>query len=291
MSWKRAALRLRRGVRARCPGGFGLRGAPRGDRQRLDAVRLVGRADERADRSRRASPRRTSSRCTRQQVQLDGTADSSPIYLHGVQVGGAHARRVLRHDDVRQDRRDRRRERRACSGGSRRPATRRGPARAQITTATPVADPEPHSRSTPRRPTDRSTSSRSPTVIALWSASITKLPAREKIAAVAQLRERARDRDDRRLHRRRAAVPGTRRDARPGERASSCTSGTRSAATATRLIDPASCPASDSAIWGAPEPSSIPRPATCSSRPATRRGTARRTGATRCSCSTPTRRS
>jgi len=28
-------------------------------------------------------------RLVRQQVQIDGTADSSPIYLHGVEVGGA----------------------------------------------------------------------------------------------------------------------------------------------------------------------------------------------------------
>ena len=53
-------------------------------------------------------------RLRRQQVQLDGTVDSSPIYLHGVTVGGSGARRLLRHDDLRPDRGDRRRQRQAA---------------------------------------------------------------------------------------------------------------------------------------------------------------------------------
>ena len=60
---------------------------------------------------------------------------------------------------------------------------------------------------------------------------------------------RSRAGDDRRLHRRRAALPGPRRLDRPGERGRSSTSGTRCARTGTRSSTRPRCPDSDSAIW------------------------------------------
>ena len=117
----------------------------------------------------------------RQQVQLPGTADSSPIYLHAVEVAGAT------HDvffvtttygkTVAVD---------AASGAILWTFTPPGYASwagsAQITTATPVADP---SR------TAIYAASPGGSIVklsvadgrALWSVSITKLPSREKIAA------------------------------------------------------------------------------------------------------------
>ena len=73
-------------------------------------------------------------------------------------------------------------------------------------------------RSTPGLPTGASASSRSPTGKVLWATSITRDPTHEKLASALELRQRARARRDRRLHRRRAALPGARRHARPGER-------------------------------------------------------------------------
>ena len=117
----------------------------------------------------------------RQQVQLPGTADSSPIYLHAVQVGGAT------HDaffvtttygkTVAVD---------AASGRILWTFTPPGYASwagsPQITTATPVADPS-----------RRFVYAASPGGAiyklavadgrAVWGVSITKLPSREKIAA------------------------------------------------------------------------------------------------------------
>ena len=77
----------------------------------------------------------------RQQVQLPGTVDSSPIYLHGVSVGGAthDAFFVTTTYGITLAIDARHRER--SSGSSRRPATRRWAGSAQITTATPIADP------------------------------------------------------------------------------------------------------------------------------------------------------
>ena len=98
----------------------------------------------------------------RQQVQLDGTVDSSPIYLHGVQVGGGTHDVFFVTTTYGKTDRGRRRERRRCSGRSRRPATRRGPAarRSRPRRRSPTRAAV---RSTRRRPTGRSTSSRSRT--------------------------------------------------------------------------------------------------------------------------------
>ena len=147
----------------------------------------------------------------RHQVQLPGTVDSSAIYLKGVDGQRRVARHALRHDDVRDHARDRRpqpldplavqaAELRVASPAARRSRRRR---RSPIRAA---------SGSTPRRRTGRSRSSRSPTATPPGASRSRSYATHEKIAVLAQLRERPRDRDDRRLHRRRAAVPGARRD-------------------------------------------------------------------------------
>jgi hypothetical protein len=117
----------------------------------------------------------------RQQVQLDGTADSSPIYLHAVQVGGAT------HDvffvtttygkTIAVD---------AATGSVLWRFTPPGysswAGTAQITTATPVADPS-------RTFIYAASPGGSIYKLAVadghsvWSVSITKLPSREKIAS------------------------------------------------------------------------------------------------------------
>jgi hypothetical protein len=117
----------------------------------------------------------------RQQVQLDGTADSSPIYLHAVQVGGAthdvffvtttYGKTV------------------AIEAASGKVLWRFTPpgysswaGSAQITTATPVADPS-------RQWIYAASPGGSIYKLAVadghsaWGVSITKLPSREKIAA------------------------------------------------------------------------------------------------------------
>src|ERR1700716_1067294 len=118
---------------------------------------------------------------TRQQVQLDGTADSSPIYLHAVQVGGATHDvffvtttygKTLAID--------------AATGKVLWQFTPPGysswAGSAQITTATPVADPS-------RQWIYAGSSGGTVYKLAVadghsaWGVSITKLPSREKIAA------------------------------------------------------------------------------------------------------------
>jgi outer membrane protein assembly factor BamB len=117
----------------------------------------------------------------RQQVQLDGTADSSPIYLHGVQVAGAvhdvffvtttYGKTVAIN---------------AANGSVLWRFTPPGYASwagsAQIATATPVADPgrtSIYAASPEGKIYKLAVADGHP----LWSATITKLPSREKIAA------------------------------------------------------------------------------------------------------------
>ena len=90
--------------------------------------------------------------------------------------------------------------------------------------------------------------------------------------------------DDRRLHRRRAALPGQGASRSTARAAASRTSSTRCARTAARIIHPTTCAAQDSAIWG--RAGAVVRPGQphglrdLEQRPAS---TARTTGATRCS--------
>jgi hypothetical protein len=117
----------------------------------------------------------------RQQVQLDGTVDSSPIYLHGVQIGGAthdvffvtttygkteaidakHGTVLWRFTPAGY----------ASWAGS-----------AQITTATPVADPSRTSIYA-ASPDGRINKLSVADGRVVWSTAITLLPSREKIAA------------------------------------------------------------------------------------------------------------
>jgi hypothetical protein len=179
-------------------------------------------------------------------VQLDGTADSSPIYLHGVQVGGAvhdvffvttTYGKTLAID--------------AANGAVLWRFTPPGysswAGSAQITTATPVADPSrawiyaaaPNGRIYKLSVADGH---------AAWSVSITRLPSREKIAASLNF---ARGNVI-------ATTGGYIGDAPPYQgHVAIISSGGRllhvwNSLCSNRhaLISPSSCPASDSAIWG-----------------------------------------
>jgi hypothetical protein len=186
-------------------------------------------------------------RLRRQQVQLDGTVDSSPIYLHGVQVkGAAHDVFFVTTTYGRTE---------AIDAASGQVLWRFTPAgysswagSAQITTATPVADPSRtaiYAASPGGTITKLSVESGAPQ----WTVSITKLPSREKIAAslnfasghvIATTGGYIGDAPPYQGH---VAVI----DARSGKLLhvwnSLCSD--RHA-----LIDPPSCDASDSAIWG-----------------------------------------
>ncbi|HZS24058.1 MAG TPA: PQQ-binding-like beta-propeller repeat protein [Gaiellaceae bacterium] len=117
----------------------------------------------------------------RQQVQLDGTVDSSPIYLSGVTVGGAT------HDVFFVTTTYGKTEAVDAANGAvlwrfTPPGYSSWAGSPQITTATPVADP---SRSSiyAAAPNGRIYKLSVANGQALWSVSITRLPSREKIAA------------------------------------------------------------------------------------------------------------
>jgi outer membrane protein assembly factor BamB len=117
----------------------------------------------------------------RQQVRLDGTVDSSPIYLHGVQVGGAT------HDVFFVTTTYGKTEAIDAADGTVlwqfTPSDYSSYAGSpQITTATPVADPSRrwiYAAAPNGRIYKLSVANGHPA----WSVSITKLPSREKIAA------------------------------------------------------------------------------------------------------------
>ena len=134
-----------------------------------------------------------------------------------------------------------------CAGATRPAVYRSFAGSAQITTMTPIADPDrtaiyagaPGRRDPQARNRDRQG--------ALVDDDHARPDAREA-DLVAQLLARARDRDDGRLHRRRTALPGARRHAELEERAhrdvwnSLC-------ADRHAIIQPSRCGSSDSAIW------------------------------------------
>ena len=123
---------------------------------RLGTLRLRRRAAQRLRRheDHRA---RTSPKLVRLQVQLDGTVDSSPIYLHG---RGGHDASSSRPPTARPRRSTRTPAR--CSGGSRRRRTRGSPARRRSRTPRRPHPPIAR-RSTPRPRTDASGSCGCPT--------------------------------------------------------------------------------------------------------------------------------
>ena len=181
-----------------------------------------------------------------QQVQLDGTADSSPIYLHAVQVGGAT------HDvffvtttygkTIAID---------ATSGNVLWQFTPPGYASwagsAQITTATPVADPS-RQWIYAASPGGRIYKLAVASGHSAWSVSITTLPSREKIASSLNFANGHVI----------ATTGGYIGDAPPyqGHVAIISPGGAllhvwnSLCSDRHALIGPASCPASDSAIWG-----------------------------------------
>jgi hypothetical protein len=117
----------------------------------------------------------------RQQVQLQGTVDASPIYLHGVQVkGGPHDVFFVTTTYGKTEAID------AASGATLWVFTPPGYASwagsAQITTATPVADPSRASIYA-AAPDGKIYKLAVGDGHAAWSVSITRLPSREKIAA------------------------------------------------------------------------------------------------------------
>jgi outer membrane protein assembly factor BamB len=182
----------------------------------------------------------------RQQVQLGGTADSSPIYLHAVRVGAAtHDAFFVTTTYGKTIAID------AANGNVLWRFTPPGysswAGSAQITTATPVADPTRQSIYA-AAPNGRIYKLAVASGHALWSVSITKLPSREKIAAALNYANGHVI----------ATTGGYIGDAPPYQGHvviispggallhvwNSLCSDRHS------LIDPPSCPASDSAIWG-----------------------------------------
>jgi len=182
----------------------------------------------------------------RQQVQLGGTADSSPIYLHAVQIGGAaHDAFFVTTTYGRTDAID------ARSGKLLWQFTPPGysswAGSAQITTATPVADPSRQSIYA-ASPVGRIYKLSVANGQSAWSVSITKLPSREKIAASLNFANGHVI----------ATTGGYIGDAPPyqGHVAIIGTGGAlvrvwnSLCSNRSGLIDPSSCGASDSAIWG-----------------------------------------
>jgi hypothetical protein len=182
----------------------------------------------------------------RQQVQLGGTADSSPIYLHAVQVQGAtHDVFFVTTTYGKTD---------AIDAGSGTllwqftpPGYSSWAASAQITTATPVADPS-RQWIYAASPGGRIYKLSVATGRSAWSVSITKLPSREKIAASLNFAAGHVI----------ATTGGYIGDAPPyqGHVAIISPSGkllhvwNSLCSNRAGLIDPHSCGASDSAIWG-----------------------------------------
>jgi hypothetical protein len=183
----------------------------------------------------------------RQQVHLDGTVDSSPIYLHGVQAaGGTHDVFFVTTTYGKTE---------AIDAASGRVLWRFTPpgysswaGSAQITTATPVADPNRTSVYA-AVPDGKIYKLAVADGHSLWSTAITRLPSREKIAASLNFAN----------GRVIAATGGYIGDAPPyqGHVAVIDAAGGRLLAVWNSLcsdqhtlIVPASCAASDSAIWG-----------------------------------------
>jgi PQQ-like domain len=182
----------------------------------------------------------------RRQVQLDGTADSSPIYLHGVAVNGKT------HDVFFVTTTYGRTEAIDASSGAvlwrfTPPGYSSWAGSPQITTATPVADPSRrwiYAASPGGRIYKLAVANGRPA----WSVSITRLPRREKIAASLNFV------NDHVL----VTTGGYIGDAPPyqGHVAVIAPNGkllhvwNSLCANRTGLLDPSTCGASDSAIWG-----------------------------------------
>jgi hypothetical protein len=183
----------------------------------------------------------------RSQVQLDGTVDSSPIYLHGVRVGGA-TRDVFFVTTTYGKTEAIDAARGVVLWRYTPPGYASWSGTAQITTATPVADPgrawiyaaSPDGRVHKLAVADGH---------AVWSTSITKLPSREKVAAALNF-------SDGRVI---ATTGGYIGDAPPYQGHVAVIGAAKGAllhvwnslcSNRPGLIEPSTCGASDSAIWG-----------------------------------------
>ena len=148
---------------------------------RLDALRLERGAEQRADvldRHHRGERQvaATAAGAARRHRRL--LADLSPRRSGRRR----HARRLLRHDDVRQDRRDRRGEREGAVAVHAAGLLRRGRARRRSRRRR-RSPTRAGSGSTRRRPAARIYKLAVANGHSAWGVSITKLPSREKIAA------------------------------------------------------------------------------------------------------------
>jgi hypothetical protein len=182
----------------------------------------------------------------RQQVQLGGTADSSPIYLHAVRIGGAtHDAFFVTTTYGKTDAIDARNGRVLWQFTP--PGYSSWAGSAQVTTATPVADPSRQSIYA-ASPAGRIYKLSVANGHSTWGVSITKLPSREKIAASLNFANGHVI----------ATTGGYIGDAPPyqGHVAIISTGGqllhvwNSLCSNRSGLIDPSSCGASDSAIWG-----------------------------------------
>ena len=172
------------------------------------------------------------SQLVRQQVQLDGTVDSSPIYLHGVRIhGAAHdvffVTTTYGKTEAIDAANGRILWRFTPPGYARSPAPRRSPTRPRSPrpTAALVYAAAPDGVIRKLRISDGKV---------LWARSVTRDPTHEKLTSSLNVSRGLVLVDDRRLHRRCAALPGPRRHAEASAPARSSTSGTRSAPTGTR---------------------------------------------------------
>ena len=225
------------------------RGPPPQSRAATGRGSATTRSARRAARPRPGSPRRTCAGLRRQRVGLDGTVDSSPIYLAASRSPDARTT-LLRHDHLRQDRGDRRDERaRALALHAAGYSSWAGSAR--ITNATPLADPSrkfvyavsPDGKidklSVVERPRDGG-----------WPRAITRDSTREKIAPPLNYSQRAASSP------RPVATSATRRRTRGTS--SSIDAATRPHPPCLELAvlrphrpdHASSCAESDSAIWG-----------------------------------------
>ncbi len=219
-----------------------------------------------------------------QRVALDGTVDSSAVYVRGVRGRDLAIVTTTYGKTEAIDARTGLRVWRFTPPGY---ATWAGSP--QITNATPIVD-RALGAVFAAAPDGRVRRLDLATGRLRWTATVTLLPSREKLTSSLNLTAGRPARDHGRLLRRRAALPGPRglprREDRPRPRGLELA--LRGAHRRSRSRARAPSPTRRSGRG--PARSSTPPPGACSSRPGTRPSTASATSATACSCSRPTGR-